>query len=387
MVTFTEDGAWCWFQDPRATRYVGQHDRTYAGWVSRDGDIELGAYDHDAAETTVTTLHAGFEPDDHDAPGVTFLPDGRVVALYSRHGGPDVRYRVTRDPEDVTTFGQERVLAPSTGHTYANPRWLDGDLHLFYRNAEGTLAYVISEDEAETWSDERELVTTDGRDWCVYFKIDRARDGSVDVGMTFAEGGTDNPHRHVHHARFDGSALTAADGSTLAGDEDLPVTFWNAPAVYDSDATDHDAWIWDCRAPDGAPALAYAELRSVDDHRYRVARWTNGEWVDEEVCAAGRYITAGNDERYYSAGITLDDADAGTCYVAVGDHEGSRIERRERGADGWAATALTDEDAQHVRPYVPWRRSDDLPVLWMEGSYTHYLGEDYDTALVGGGGE
>ncbi len=28
------DGAWCWFQDPRAVHYVGLHNRTYIGYVT-----------------------------------------------------------------------------------------------------------------------------------------------------------------------------------------------------------------------------------------------------------------------------------------------------------------------------------------------------------------
>jgi hypothetical protein len=39
------DGAWCWFQDPRAVHYVGVHDRTYIGYVTSKGDIDIAAQD------------------------------------------------------------------------------------------------------------------------------------------------------------------------------------------------------------------------------------------------------------------------------------------------------------------------------------------------------
>lgn len=35
--TFTADGAWCWFQDPRAVYVKGEHERTYAQWMTEDG--------------------------------------------------------------------------------------------------------------------------------------------------------------------------------------------------------------------------------------------------------------------------------------------------------------------------------------------------------------
>lgn len=404
-VELTDDGAWCWFQDPRAARHVGDRDRTYAGWVTRGGDVELGAYDHDAGEATTATLHADFEEDDHDAPGIAFLPDGRVVAFYTAHGGPNVRYRVGETPEALS-FGPERAFAPSGGHTYANPRWIGGRLFLFYRNDRGSLAYVVHEGTdagddplpVDGWSDERELVTTGGREWCVYFKLDCVRGGAVEMGLTFAEGGRDEPHRHVHHARFDGDALAAADGSALgrAGAGTLPVEFRATPTVYDSGETGRDAWIWDCAAPRGAPQLVYAELPDPGEHRYRYARWTGDDWVDVPLADAGSYIVRDSDERYYSGGVALDGERAGVCYGSVGDHEGSVLRRYERaGTDGregsaddgyWTTTTLAGDAVQNVRPVVPRNRHEDLPVLWMRGSYEHFRDERYDTAVVGPSG-
>ena len=33
-----DDGAWCWFSDPRAIRYEGEFDKTYIGSVSSKGN-------------------------------------------------------------------------------------------------------------------------------------------------------------------------------------------------------------------------------------------------------------------------------------------------------------------------------------------------------------
>src|SRR5437870_2023691 len=69
------DGAWCWFQDPRAVHYVGAHDRTYIGYVTSTGDIDVVSQDAGTARLTHTTLHAGLQVDDHAAPGLAVLPD------------------------------------------------------------------------------------------------------------------------------------------------------------------------------------------------------------------------------------------------------------------------------------------------------------------------
>ena len=39
---FTADGAWCWFSDPRAVYHDG---RVYAGWMTADGSVQVGAWD------------------------------------------------------------------------------------------------------------------------------------------------------------------------------------------------------------------------------------------------------------------------------------------------------------------------------------------------------
>src|SRR6185436_18199758 len=46
-VSFTDNGAWCWFSDPRAIYFKGRHSRTYGGWVDSSGSIIVGVYDHD----------------------------------------------------------------------------------------------------------------------------------------------------------------------------------------------------------------------------------------------------------------------------------------------------------------------------------------------------
>ena len=59
--TFAEDGAWCWFSDPRAVYYEGQHQRTYVGWIDSRGNVMVGFYDHQDRQTQTYMLHEGLE--------------------------------------------------------------------------------------------------------------------------------------------------------------------------------------------------------------------------------------------------------------------------------------------------------------------------------------
>jgi hypothetical protein len=370
MRAYTDDGAWCWFQDPRAIEHDG---RTCAAWVAAGGDIVVGT----EAETVV--LHDGFEKDDHDAPALWTDPDGHLVAFYTAHGGPEVCWRRETDPGSLE-FGPERSVDPrrdrggDPGYTYPNPRLLGDDLYLFYRTGNGSLSYVVADPRLLEFGTETELVTTDGRDWCVYFKISDVRDGAVEIGMTYAEGGRHEPHRDLRHAAFDGETLRTAGGDRAGG----RATFWDLPVVYDSDATGNDAWVWDCAATAAGAAVVYAELVAEDDHRYRYARYDGDAWTDEELADAGSHIVAGDGETYYSGGVYLDHADPDVVYCSVGDHDGSTLERLERG-DAWDRETVASGE-QNVRPVVARGGGN---VLWMRGRYDHFADEDYATRIVG----
>jgi hypothetical protein len=383
--TIAGDGGGCWFQDPRAVRHVGDRDRTYVGWITRSGDVQVGALDHRTNEVERGTLHADLEPDDHDAPTLFVDDDGHLLVFYSGHWGPDVLYRRSENPESLDGFGAEQAIAPSTGHTYPSPYALGEDLYLFYRDGNRRLSHVVSTDGGETWSDERPLVETGA--WrgggTVYFKIDSNGSDRIDIAVSHADSRTIPSYRDVRHVQFDGGDLRSPTGETVSPRDDLPARLDELPVVYDSNDRNWDTWVWDCATFGDRPAVAFVEFRDIDDHRYRYARWTGSEWVDSEITSGGSYITRGNRSKIYSGGVSLDGEEPGVCYVSVGDHGGSKLQRWETDDAGetWSFADLTDEALQNVRPVVPRGRHEDRPVLWMQGSYTGFQG-DYDTRIV-----
>src|SRR5205085_910035 len=62
-----DDGAWTWFNDPRAIFHDGQ---ILTGWVNRRGDIQFASHDLASGRTTVLMLHPAFQADDHDNPAL-----------------------------------------------------------------------------------------------------------------------------------------------------------------------------------------------------------------------------------------------------------------------------------------------------------------------------
>lgn len=391
---FSADGAWCWFQDPRAVHFEGRHDRTYFGWLSHDGDVIVASHDHNSGHTSTSTLHRDFEADDHDAPVFAIDQDGHVLVFYTKHVGPDIRWRRSTTPEDISSFGEEHAISPSDGHTYPIPQRLadeDDRLYLFYRaqeNEKHVLAYVTSDDDGRTWSDNQVLVTSTGyRDYgIVYPKVSGDGNSRIDIAMSHCDYRANSPHQDIRHIMLSEETVRRADGRELATSDEFPLELAELPCVFDSRVQWMDAWVWDCATFGRNPEIVYASFPDCDEHRYRWARWTGEEWVDRSLTNAGRYITSGNREKYYSAGICLDHDQPGTCYLAVGDHDGSVLQRWTTTDDGhtWTVNNLTDSATQNIRPVVPRNRHQALQVLWMRGSYTYFC-EQYDTAIVGTG--
>ncbi|MEA1882134.1 MAG: hypothetical protein U9N31_07025 [Candidatus Marinimicrobia bacterium] len=60
-INLSDDGAWCWFQDPRAVYINGKYERTYAQWMKSDGTLQIGSYDHKTQKTITHTLKTNWD--------------------------------------------------------------------------------------------------------------------------------------------------------------------------------------------------------------------------------------------------------------------------------------------------------------------------------------
>ena len=116
-ITFMQDGGWCWYQDPRAIIADG---KLVIGAVSgRTGDVKVSVYDLAAARDLGTAvLHADFQRDDHDVPAFYLRPDGRLLAMYAKHGTEKIHYLALSAPGDFLTW--ERL--PSHDYHYPDGR-------------------------------------------------------------------------------------------------------------------------------------------------------------------------------------------------------------------------------------------------------------------------
>ena len=83
-----EEGAWCWFADPRALHYEnesGTINATWIGYIDVHGNVKATQYDWVAHRKSDVLIRSYFQPDDHNNPTFVVLPDERVMIFYTRH--------------------------------------------------------------------------------------------------------------------------------------------------------------------------------------------------------------------------------------------------------------------------------------------------------------
>ena len=299
FASFTDDGGWCWFSDPRA---VSRDGKTFTGWVTEDGSIEAACLDHSSGKITTATLHSQLQSDDHDNPSFLFLPDGRLRAFYTRHSGPEeILTRVTTRPGDISEWEPEVSFTPkdaskkNSGITYSNPFMLSEEnntIHLFWRGRSYKPTTATSKDGGKTWSGARPVFSVPGlpkgnRPYAKY-----ASNGKDRIHMLFTDGHPRNePTNSVYYVCYRDGAYYKADGTRICGANELPIDPGQADKIYDATKTGDRAWIWDIAFDAGdRPVVVYTRHPSETDHRYHYARWTGKGWLDTELCKAGKWF-------------------------------------------------------------------------------------------------
>lgn len=382
---FSPDGAWCWFQDPRAIHYQGTKNQTYMGWVDRQGNVRINSYNHsNKTMSPAVTLRSALQVDDHASPSILIRPDGRLMVFYSAHNGGIMYYRISTNPEDTSWWQNEQTVPGSTWYSYPNPIQLSGEankIYLFWRDENLRPVFATTTDSIN-WSAPATL--WDSGEQFAYMKV--ASNGVDRINFAFTNSHPNNtPNNNVYYAYYQGGSFYKADGTLIKNLAGLPLVPAEVDKVYDSVIGGSNGWIWDI-ALDGSgyPILVYANFPTVNDHRYRYARWNGSTWLDYEITPAGGYIGLGLiGEAYYSGGVTLDHENPNIVYLSREVSGVFEVEKWTTATGGatWSSQVITSGSSEdNLRPLVPrGHSSDELGLIWMKGSYPTYI--SYATSL------
>ena len=389
---FTEDGAWCWFSDPRAVYYPGIHDRTYAGYVTSKGDITISFYDHQTEEIKEVVIYPALQRDDHVNPSLLFLPDGRLMTFFTRHNG-GFYYTRTKYPEDITQWEEISHIDLGPRLCYTNPAILSSENNRIYVYLRGGHNWkpvsIYSDDLGETWSEPLTMVAHEGAPDSnrPYTKV--VNDGESKVWFAITDGHPNvEPLNSIYVFYYEDNHFYQVDGTSLGHIDDCPIVQSSIMKAYDGTKTMVRSWIWDIALNEhGYPRIVYTRLPEVKEkpqHHYYYAFWNGSSWEHTFVSPAGHNFPPREVEHHYSGGIVLDPKKEGVVYYSRPVKDRFEIFQAELIGNKWKETHVTQEsDFDNVRPFIV-RNSkvDNNPVLfWMANRmYQHY--SNYDTFLL-----
>ena len=172
----------------RPARACTVQGRTYVGWVARDGDVKVSAYDHATRSRTTALVAPAVELDDHANPALQVLPDGRLRVFYSAHGGTTMSYR-SRCARTTSRPGSPRGRCPRTrrdrGGSRIRTRCISPPRRR--RTCSGAAGTSTRRSDparrADAWSPARTLISAPGRP---YVKVDSDGEATIHFAFTNA---------------------------------------------------------------------------------------------------------------------------------------------------------------------------------------------------------
>ncbi|MCB0752410.1 MAG: BNR repeat-containing protein, partial [Ignavibacteriae bacterium] len=331
--TFTSDGAWCWFSDPRAVYYEGKYKRTYAGWVDSSGNITIGYYDHDLKEIKTKILEANFQKDDHDNPALLFLPDGRLMVFFTKHAEayPILQYKMN-NAEDISSWNKQELFLNDMDKysdftnttTYANPVMLSGEankIYLFWRGVDNKPCVSFSEDLGATWSKGRIFILPE-RIYNMrrpYLKV--SSNGIDKIVFAFTDGHPRKENENsIYYMYYKDGKFFNSENKAIGIFGAEPIVPRRASVVYDATITKSKSWIWDISVDENDnPVIAYVKFPDDQNHIYCYAKLNGNKWINNELTNSGKWFPQTPEakiepEPNYSGGIYIDHENTNIVY-------------------------------------------------------------------------
>ena len=404
FLSFAEDGAWCWFSDPRAVYFEGKYKRTYAGWMDSNGDVVIGYFDHVGTNLKSQIIQQNFQVDDHDNPSIFIDNKGYLFVSYSKHANREPVYLLkSSEPEEINDWEPVVTLALndsvkykgySNTYMYTNIQQLSDEqnrLYLFWRGADFKPNFSTSDDNGKSWITGKIMVLPERiyRDRRPYMKICSNHKNAIHFAFTDGHPGNE-PTNSIYYAKYKKGNLVKANGDKIMSWEDLPLDPKNADVVYDATLTNEKAWIWDVAENSlSNPVMVYSRFPNDTIHVYYYAVWDNNQWNNYKMVDSGTWFPENTDkpqrEPNYSGGLVLDHNDPSIVYLSRQKEGIFEIERWQTPDMGktWIIREITSHSTQNnVRPFVirNYNEQDSLRIFWMNvRKYAHYT--DYDASI------
>ncbi len=404
-----EEGAWCWFADPRALHYEnteGTINATYIGYIDVHGNVKATQYDWLTNRKTDVLIRSYFQPDDHNNPTFVVLPDERVMIFYTRHTDePCIWYRISTKPGDITSLGDEKRLATANNTTYPSPFILSDDpdhIYLCWRgiNWHPTIARLTMPDANGNcqfdFGPKQIVQSTGARPYAKY-----QSNGKDKIYVSYTTGHPDNEmpdwlyFNVIDINKGNGPILRDLNGKQLSvinngvfnvNKESSYAS--NYPATIVDKTANVRNWVWQIALDSNEnPVIAYPHIDDAKTtHVYYYARWNGSAWKTTQVAQGGHgfHQNWNSTERCYSGGMSLDPDNINDLYLSIPTTNGSfnrngvyeiwKYTIDDTGKVTGSEQITKDSPKNNARPFViPGSKNAKLRVAWMQGDYYYWI--------------
>ena len=404
-----DEGAWCWFADPRALHYENDAktiNATYIGYIDVHGNVKATQYDWLSGRKTDVLVRSNFQPDDHNNPTFIVLPDERVMIFYTRHTDePKIWYRISIRPGDITALGQEKYLSTANNTTYPSPFILSDDpdhIYLCWRgiNWHPTIARLTmpdAEDNCKFDFGPKQIVQSTGaRPYAKY-----QSNGKDKIYVSYTTGHPDNEmpdwlyFNVIDINKGKGPILRDLNGKQLSviangvfnvNKSDSYASQYPA-TIVDKTANIRN-WVWQITLDqDENPVIAYPHIDDAKTtHVYWYARWTGTAWRNTWVQYGGHafHHNWNSTERCYSGGMAVDPDNVNDLYLSIPTKNG--VYNKDGVYEIWKYTIddegkvvaqeqITKESPKNnARPFIiPGSKNSPMRLVWMQGDYYYWI--------------
>lgn len=404
-----EEGAWCWFADPRALHYeneAGTINATWLGYIDVHGNVKATQYDWATGRKTDVLIRSFFQPDDHNNPTFVVLPDERVMIFYTRHTDEaKIWYRISQKPGDITALGEEKYLATANNTTYPSPFILSDDpqhIYLCWRgiNWHPTIARLTMPDSGDNcrfdFGPKQIVQSTGARPYAKY-----QSNGKDKIYLCYTTGHPDNEmpdwlyFNVIDINRGNGPVLRDINGKQLKkiADGVFNVNKQSSYASsYAATVVDNTSgvrnWVWQIALDaDEHPVIAYPHIdNDKTGHEYWYARWTGSTWRKTKVANAGHafHQNWNQTERCYSGGMSLDPDRISDMYLSIPTKDGTynkdgvyeiwRYTIDDAGNVVASEQITRNSTKNNARPFViPGSKDSKMRLAWMNGDYYYWM--------------
>jgi hypothetical protein len=423
IIEFNDNGAWCWYQDERAL-VDAKAGKFIIGSVanggSRNSDQEVVIYDIASGNKQRYTLETDLNPDDHNAPAFTLLPDGTYAAIWATHrdtcysyysvfnGTAWAPYKKYDWAADGCPWDSSSNPNPPHKVTYANPWYLSAEDKILSptRSVSTSPAMIQSTDGGNTWKFFGRITSTATVGYVAgYYKYWGNGVDRIDFVATEAHP-RDNDNNLWHGYYKGGKLYNSADAvvDSTAGDtsaQDISKftkviatgTSLNSTPLYR--LWNHDI----VRYADGTIAIlgqGRSDNRdstpSSSDPTKHIfySRWNGTSWKSTYLVKAGPKLYA--DEQDYTGLSALHPDNPNVIFVSTmfdPRDNSTKTNKREiymgvtcdDGATWKWAPLTSNSTVDNIRPIVPKWDADHTLLLWLKGTYS--TAQSYSMQVVG----